>query len=71
MTAEATPRCSARDCQQLASWVLAWNNPRIHTPERRKTWTACDEHREFLADFLGRRGFLKETMPLAEWHARG
>jgi hypothetical protein len=59
--------CSARGCRQAAVWVLAWNNPKLHTPDRRKTWLACDGHREHLADFLGARGFLKDTVPLADW----
>jgi len=41
--------------------VLAWNNPKLHTPDRRKTWAACDTHRESLAQFLTARGFLRET----------
>jgi hypothetical protein len=56
--------CSARDCGNPAVWALRWNNPKLHPPERRKTWAACDLHRESLADFLGRRGFLRETEPL-------
>ena len=56
--------CSARDCRDPAVWALQWNNPKLHPPERRKTWAACDLHRESLADFLGRRGFLRETEPL-------
>jgi hypothetical protein len=58
--------CSARDCRQPAVWALRWNNPRLHPPERRKTWTACELDRESLADFLGRRGFLREVEPLDE-----
>jgi hypothetical protein len=61
------PICSAKDCRNPAVWVLAWNNPKLHTPERRKTWLACDEHREHLSQFLGMRGFLKDVVPLAEW----
>ena len=55
--------CSARGCREDARWVLAWNNPRLHTPERRKTWAACDVHRESLCGFLEARGFLRETLP--------
>ncbi|MFI7388734.1 hypothetical protein [Streptomyces sp. NPDC049813] len=62
-----TPQCSAKGCRADAVWVLAWNNPKLHTPERRKTWLACEEHREHLAQFLGVRGFLKDVVPLAEW----
>lgn len=61
------PVCSAKGCRADAVWVLAWNNPKIHVPERRKTWLACDEHREHLSQFLGVRGFLKDVVTLAEW----
>ena len=39
------PRCSARGCTSAAAFALLWNNPKIHPPERRKTWLACAEHR--------------------------
>lgn len=55
--------CSAKGCREPAVWALRWNNPKLHTPERRKTWLACDSHRASLADFLDRRGFLRETVP--------
>jgi hypothetical protein len=65
--APGPPICSAKGCRAAAGWVLAWNNPKIHTAERRKTWLACDEHREHLSEFLGVRGFLKDVVPLGEW----
>ena len=55
--------CSAKGCQAPAAWELQWNNPKLHTPERRKVWLACDEHRQSLADFLGARQFLKDVVP--------
>ncbi len=58
------PICSARGCRKTATWQLLWNNPKLHTPDRRKIWTACDEHKESLSDFLGRRSFLREVEPL-------
>jgi len=58
--------CSAKGCRATATWAHMWNNPRLHTPERRKVWLACDEHRVSLAEFLSVRGFLKETVPAAE-----
>jgi hypothetical protein len=64
------PVCSAKRCAGEAHWVLAWNNPKLHPPERRKTWTACDTHRAGLEEFLGIRGFLKEVVPVAEWRPR-
>jgi hypothetical protein len=57
-------RCSAKGCQQAATWALLWNNPKLHTPDRRKTWLACDDHRESLSDFLGARNFLRDVEPL-------
>jgi hypothetical protein len=56
--------CSAKGCRSEAAWALRWNNPKLHTPDRRKTWLACDEHRQSLADFLGARGFLREVAPV-------
>jgi hypothetical protein len=54
--------CSAKGCQQPAVWALRWNNPKLHTPDRRKVWLACDEHRGSLSAFLGARGFLKDVV---------
>ena len=58
--------CSARDCRAVASYDLRWNNPKIHTPDRRKHWLACPEHRESLSSFLSSRGFLREIQDLPE-----
>ncbi|MFC3996458.1 hypothetical protein ACFOVU_11055 [Nocardiopsis sediminis] len=59
--------CSRKGCRAPAKWVLVWNNPKIHTPDRRKTWVACDDHRGYLTQFLDARGFLRETVPFAEF----
>lgn len=56
--------CSAKGCREPATWALRWNNPKVHPPERRKTWLACEAHRAQLSDFLDARGFLRETEPL-------
>lgn len=56
--------CSARGCRATAAYDLRWNNPKIHTPDRRKHWLACPEHRESLSSFLSARGFLKEVEDL-------
>jgi hypothetical protein len=58
--------CSAKGCQEQADWALVWNNPKLHTPDRRKTWLACEQHRSSLADFLGARGFLLEVVAADE-----
>lgn len=58
-------RCSARGCTRDAEFAVHWNNPKIHPPERRKTWLACTEHRASLSAHLAARGFLREVQPLA------
>lgn len=56
--------CSAKACRQPARHLIRWRNPKLHTAERRKTWAACDDHREHLATFLDARGFLLDVEPL-------
>ena len=63
---ESRTRCSARGCRADAAYGLLWNNPKLHTPDRRKTWLACEEHQVSLADFLSMRGFLKDTVPVSQ-----
>lgn len=68
MSASSAPElvCSAKGCREGAVWALRWNNPSLHTPERRKTWLACERHREQLGEFLDLRGFLRQTEPVSE-----
>ncbi len=61
MTAGDDPVCSAKDCRAPASVALRWNNPKIHAPDRQKTWLACDSHQQSLTDFLAARGFMRKT----------
>jgi hypothetical protein len=56
--------CSAKGCRLPATWALRWNNPKLHPPQRRKTWLACDTHKASLAGFLEARRFLRETEPV-------
>ncbi|HZB32716.1 MAG TPA: hypothetical protein VE465_21340 [Streptosporangiaceae bacterium] len=64
--AEPERRCSAKGCGAAAAWAVRWRNPKIHGPERRKIWLACDDHRAYLSDFLGGRGFPYDVVPLAD-----
>lgn len=57
--------CSSKGCTEAAEQVVVWNNPKIHTPDRRKTWLACAEHEPTLREFLGRRGFYRTTEPVS------
>ncbi|MFP3465421.1 hypothetical protein [Leifsonia sp. SIMBA_070] len=49
--------CSRAGCRDTASWRIEWRNPRIHAEDRVKVWLACDEHEEFLREFLAARDF--------------
>ena len=65
MSEEAAPAvCSAKGCGRPATWAVRWNNPKIHTPDRRKIWLACDEHEASLRSFLDARDFYRETVAL-------
>lgn len=64
MSGPDTPICSAKGCQEPAAFQVIWNNPKIHTPDRRKIWLACPDHRQYLAEYLSRRDFLREVSPL-------
>lgn len=64
MTEPKQLTCSRKGCRAPASWQLSWNNPKLHEPDRRKIWLACDEHRGYLADFLAARDFLRDTTPV-------
>jgi hypothetical protein len=56
--------CSARACRRPATFALDWNNPKLHSSDRRKTWLACDDHTPTLSAFLEARGFLREVRAL-------
>ena len=57
-------RCSAKGCRADATQALLWNNPTLHTAERRKVWLACPEHVESLGSFLRVRSFLRDQVPV-------
>ena len=65
MPVDEPVQCSAKGCRDEGVHVLVWNNPRIHTPEREKTWVACDRHRASLSEHLDVRGFLRRVDPLS------
>ena len=58
--------CSAKGCRAPALHVLVWNNPKVHAPDREKTWVACDAHRASLSEHLDVRGFLRRVDPLTK-----
>ena len=62
----ATERCSRAGCTNPATWTVDWRNPRIHAEDRVKTWLACDEHADFLRDYLATRDFPVAVTPVGE-----
>lgn len=58
--------CSRAGCRAPAAWRIEWRNPRIHAEDRRKTWVACDAHRDYLREFLAARSFPVQVSPLAQ-----
>lgn len=63
-SAPAVARCSRAGCHAEASWRIEWRNPRIHSPDRRKVWVACPDHRDYLRDYLAARDFPVAVEPL-------
>ncbi|MFB2582643.1 hypothetical protein ACEXQD_15460 [Herbiconiux sp. P15] len=55
--------CSRAGCREQGRWRIEWRNPKIHTEDRRKVWLACDEHEEYLREFLAARDFPLEVVP--------
>lgn len=63
--------CSRAGCREAALWRVEWRNPKIHSPDRRKIWVACDEHRDYLRDYLAARDFPVAVWPLVPLTAAG
>lgn len=61
---QGPPKCSRKGCRAAATTQLLWNNPKIHTPERRKIWLACDEHASWLENYLSERLLFKQRLPI-------
>ncbi len=56
--------CSRAGCAADAAWNVNWRNPRIHGADRVKVWLACDEHVDYLRDYLATRDFPVVVTPL-------
>ena len=57
-------QCSRAGCRESATQAVHWRNPKIHSVHRVKVWAACDEHVEFLSEFLRSRDFPVAVTPL-------
>ena len=62
--APSKPKCSRAGCTADAKWHVNWRNPRIHDADRVKIWLACDEHRDYLYDYLAGRSFPVTITPV-------
>jgi len=69
--APAPLTCSRAGCRETASWRIEWRNPRIHAEDRVKVWLACDEHEEFLREFLAAREFPLRIVSVEEAEVAG
>lgn len=56
--------CSRAGCSETAAWRIEWRNPKIHTEDRVKVWLACDEHVDYLREFLATRDFPLAVVPI-------
>lgn len=59
-------RCSRAGCSAPAVFGVNWRNPRIHSLDRVKVWLACDEHVEYLRQYLASRDFPVEVAPVGQ-----
>lgn len=57
-------QCSRAGCRATATSNIVWRNPKIHAADRRKIWLACNEHEQFLFEFLTSRSFPAAIEPL-------
>lgn len=55
--------CSRAGCTNPAAWRVQWRNPRIHSEDRVKVWLACDDHQEYLREYLAARDFPVAVFP--------
>jgi hypothetical protein len=55
-------KCSRAGCQEQAKWFIYWRNPKIHFGDNKKTWLACESHKEFFTEYLSVREFFLEAV---------
>lgn len=61
-------KCSRAGCQAEAKSLIEWRNPKVHSPDRVKTWAGCDDHTRYLIDYLEARKFFLGTKTLEHKH---
>ena len=58
--------CSRAGCTRTAQFNVNWRNPKIHSEDRVKVWLACDEHQDYLSEYLAARDFPVVVTPIGE-----
>ncbi|WP_223690571.1 hypothetical protein [Leifsonia poae] len=58
--------CSRAGCGSTSAWRVEWRNPKIHSADRVKVWLACDEHVDFLREYLSARDFPVRVVAVTE-----
>lgn len=57
--------CSVRGCNEKATHAIVWSNPKIHV-DRTKTWLSCENHKDFLCEYIALRSFPYELKTIDE-----
>jgi hypothetical protein len=57
-------KCSRAGCHSVSNSLIIWRNPKIHTDGRTKVWGSCEDHLNFLVDYLSVREFFLEVKPI-------
>ena len=55
--------CSRTECNSQVAWFVLWNNPKLHSPDKIKTWGSCNEHLDYFISYLTIRGFFLRKEP--------
>lgn len=59
-------KCSRAGCSAVATALVVWRNPKVHAEGREKLWSACNDHLQYLVDYVSNRGFFIEVRPLTK-----
>lgn len=58
-------KCSRVGCTATATAMVIWRNPKLHAPEKTKTWGTCADHSDYFVSYLTIRGFFLELRGIA------
>jgi hypothetical protein len=58
-------KCSRVGCENQATAMVIWRNPKLHSVDKTKTWGTCEVHSDYFVSYLTIRGFFLELRGLA------